>query len=109
MGELDPSANKFKAIEQFDSTLGKNAWSYDDFNHVAVEQTDGFDAIKQFDANTSQDNYSPPEYKSTIDKGDSFKDFINRHCGGEENLFQPVNGVSALEFAGLKGAESIGQ
>ena len=50
----------------------------------------------------------PPEYK-TEDKGDSFKDFINRHCGGEENLFQPVNGQSALEYAGLNGAESIGQ
>ena len=50
----------------------------------------------------------PPEYK-TEDKGDSFKDFINRHCGGEENLFQPVNGQSALEYAGLQGAESIGQ
>ena len=30
-------------------------------------------------------------------------------AGGEENLFQPVNGQSALEYAGLNGAESIGQ
>ena len=54
------------------------------------------------------DQKRPPDYK-TEDKGDSFKDFINRHCGGEENLFQPVNGQSALEYAGLAGAESIGQ
>ena len=54
------------------------------------------------------DHKRPPEYK-TEEKGDSFSEFINRHCGGEQNLFQPVNGQSALEYAGLNGAQSISQ